>query len=149
MMIRPYTDADWESIAGIYNLSKPDELRDSVDPRAFLPIERDTRSMRLFRESRIVVVEENEAILGFGGNTGNYISWLFVHPHHRRKGVARFILEHVLAGLDGIVKLNVFKNNHAARSLYTQFGFTVEREFVGNLNGYKTNAMVLRLLMTD
>ncbi len=145
MIIRRYTDADWESIADIYNLSKPDELRDSVDPRAFLPLERDTRSQRLFRESRIVVVEDHEEILGFGGNTGNYISWMFVHPHHRRKGAARLLLEHILASLDGTIELNVFKNNHPARSLYQQFGFEIEREFVGNLNGYKTNAMTLRM----
>ncbi len=147
MIIRPYTDADWKSIADIYNLSKPDELRGSVDQRAFLPLERDARSQRLFRESRILVVEDQEEVLGFAGNSGNYISWMFVHPHHRRKGVARLLLEHILTSLDGKVKLNVFKNNHAACALYQQFGFEIEREFVGNLNGYKTKAMTLRMHM--
>ena len=144
MNVRGYTDADWESVINIYNLSKPDELRDSVDLRALVPFERDTRNLRLFRESRIVVVEEDETLLGFGGNNSNYISWLFVHPDHRRRGVATLILRHVMNQLNGTIKLNVFKHNTAARLLYQKAGFEIEREFVGNLNGYKTQAMTLR-----
>ncbi len=149
MRVRPYTDQDWERVVEIYNLSKPDELHGSVDPRAFLPLERDTQSLHLFRRSRIVVAEEDGILLGFGGHRGNYISWMFVHPHHRRKGAARLILEHILASLKGTVKLNVFANNLAARTLYERYGFDVEREFVGNLNGYKTSAMTMRRKKAD
>jgi len=149
MNIRRYTEADWNRIIQIYNLSKPDELSGSVDPGAFLPLEKDKRSQRLFRDSRIFVAEENETIVGFGGHKGNYISWLFVHPHHRRKGAARLLLEHILASLEGIVKLNVFNNNHSARALYHQFGFEIEREFVGNLTGLKTKALIMRLEISD
>ncbi len=144
MKVRGYADGDWEAVREIYNLAKVDELKGSVDLRAFIPFEKDPRSLRLFRESRIVVVEEGGTILGFGGNNGDYISWLFVHPHHRRRGVARMILNHILDQLQGTVTLNVFKNNRAARALYDQFGFEIEREFTGNLNGYQTKAMTLR-----
>jgi ribosomal protein S18 acetylase RimI-like enzyme len=144
MKVRGYTEADWEDVKEIYNLSKVDELKGSVDLRAFIPLERDPRNLRLFRESRIVVVEESETILGFGGSSGTYISWLFVHPRHRRRGVARMILHHILDRLEGTATLNVFKNNRAARALYRQFGFELERDFTGNLNGFRTEAMTLR-----
>lgn len=144
MKVRSYTDADWNSIQEIYDLSKPDELLGSVDLRAFVPLERDLISLRLFRECRIVVVEEAGEIRGFGGHCGNYISWLFVHPRHRRRGVARTILHHILSQVPGTAKLTVFKNNRAARALYRQFGFEIEREFTGNLNGFQTKAMTLR-----
>jgi ribosomal protein S18 acetylase RimI-like enzyme len=144
MKVRSYADGDWEAVREIYNLAKVDELKGSVDLRAFIPLEKDPRSQRLFGESRIVVVEEGGTLLGFGGNSGNYISWLFVHPLHRRRGVARMILNHILDHLKESATLNVFKNNRAARALYDQFGFEIEREFTGNLNGFQTRAMTLR-----
>jgi len=144
MKVRGYVDGDWEAVREIYNLAKVDELQGSVDLRAFIPLEKDSRSLRLFGESRIVVAEEGGTILGFGGNNGNYISWLFVHPLHRRRGVARMILHHILDQLKKPATLNVFKNNRAARGLYRQFGFEIEREFTGNLNGFQTKAMTLR-----
>jgi ribosomal protein S18 acetylase RimI-like enzyme len=54
------------------------------------------------------------------------------------------ILDHILDQLKEAATLNVFKNNRAARALYRQFGFEIEREFTGNLNGYQTEAMTLR-----
>jgi ribosomal protein S18 acetylase RimI-like enzyme len=145
MELRRYEKEDWNKIKKIYNLSKPDEMRGSVDLRALIPIEKDEKGLILFNESQILVVEENDEILGFGGYKGNYISWLFIHPSHRRKGVAHIILNHILNNLSGTVKLNVGKQNEAAKSLYFKFGFKIEREFTGNFNGYKSEAMTLSL----
>jgi ribosomal protein S18 acetylase RimI-like enzyme len=145
MKLRRFDKEDWNKIKNIYNLSKPDEMRGSVDLRALIPIEQDEKGLVLFNESQILVVEENRTILGFGGHKGNYISWLFIHPSHRRRGVAHMILDHILNSLSGNIKLNVGKNNEAAKSLYFKFGFKVEREFTGNFNGYKSEALTLCL----
>jgi GNAT superfamily N-acetyltransferase len=149
MHIRDYIDADWEAVREIYNLSKPDELKGSVDLRALIPLEKDRRNLRLFQQSRIMVVEKDSVLVGFGGYYGNTIHWLFVHPHHRRKGAARLILKHIVDQLTGTVKLNVFKNNRVARTLYQKFGFVKEREFLGNYNGYQSRAMTLHLERSD
>lgn len=149
MHIRDYIDADWKAVREIYNLSKPDELKGSVDLRALIPLEKDSRNLRLFQQSRIMVVDQDGVPVGFGGYYGNTIHWLFVHPNHRRKGAARMILEHLVNQLTGTVKLNVFKNNRAARALYRKFGFEKEREFLGNYNGYQSPAVTLRLERND
>ena len=149
MKLRRFEKEDWEEIKTIYNLSKPDEMRGSVDLRALIPIEKDKKGIALFNESQIVVVEENKTILGFGGHKENYISWLFVHPAQRRRGVANMILDHILNELNGTIKLNVGKHNKAAKSLYEKAGFKIEREFTGNFNGYKSEAMTMSLHKTS
>jgi ribosomal protein S18 acetylase RimI-like enzyme len=149
MELRRFDKEDWNKIKNIYNLSKPDEMRGSVDLRALVPIEKDEKCLILFNESEIVVVEENNTILGFGGNKGNYISWLFVHPDHRRRRVAETILIHILNKLSGTIKLNVGKYNEPAKALYFKFGFKVDREFIGNFNGYKSEALTLYLHKTS
>lgn len=143
--MRPYADNDWEAVKTIFNLSRPDELKNSVDLRAIVPLEHDTDKIKLFHDSVIHVVEEDRLILGFGGHKNNYISWLYVHPDHRRKGIAGKILQRIIQGLSGTIRLNVAKNNKAAKSLYKAMGFKIEREFSGEYNGYKTRAMTLFL----
>ena len=145
MILREYKDTDWEEVKEIYNLAKPDEMRGSVDLRALILLKDDEKNIELFHDSRIYVIEKDNILLGFGGNKGNCISWLFVHPNHRRKGVAKLIIEQILSQLTGTIKLNVAKNNIAAMALYNKFGFKIEREFEGNYNGYKSQAMTLCL----
>ncbi len=145
MNIRFYNDKDWESVREIYDLSKPDEMRNSVDLRALIPLEEDKNNMKLFHDSQIYVVVDSNTILGFGGHKGNYISWLFVHPIHRRKGIAKLILQQILDQLTGTIKLYVAKNNLSANVLYKKLGFKIEREFMGNYNGYQSQVMTLCL----
>ena len=75
-------------------------------------------------------------VVGFAGSLGSSISWLFVHPNHRRKGVARALVRELIARLDGPITLNVATINTAARNLYETIGFVVEREFLGEFKGY-------------
>jgi ribosomal protein S18 acetylase RimI-like enzyme len=132
MDIRAYTDLDWEAVRNIYDLSKPDEMRGSVDLSAVLPLSDDPKHLALFRESCIIVIEETHNIVGFAGHKGNYISWVYVHPTHRRRGVAIALVSEMLRRIDGTATLNVGKNNQAARALYQRLGFVVEKEFTGN-----------------
>ena len=36
---RDYQDADWKAICQVHDRARPDELKGSCDPRAFVPIE--------------------------------------------------------------------------------------------------------------
>lgn len=147
MNIRPYADPDWEAVRDIYDLSKPDEMRGSVDITAVIPLDQDTAGLALFRDSVILVASDADQVTGFGGYKGNYIAWLFVHPAHRRKGVARALLKEIMGRLRGAVTLNVGSENHAARKLYAGLGFIIEREFTGRFNGH--HVAVLRLKYED
>jgi ribosomal protein S18 acetylase RimI-like enzyme len=143
MRIRAYADSDWEAIREIYDLSKPDEMRGSIDLGAILPLNQDPSMLELFRESIILVADEADQVVGFGGHKGNYISWLFVHPGHRRQGIARALVEEILERLSGSITLNVAAENQAARQLYSSFGFTVARDFAGTFNGQDIRVLTL------
>jgi len=135
MQIRPYCETDWAAVRDIYDLAKPDEMRGVVDESAIPPLETDPDMMALFHNSQILVMENSGRIVGFAGSCGTSITWLFVHPEFRRKGVAQALVREILARLVGTITLNVARTNVAACSLYKSLGFTVEREFVGQFNG--------------
>jgi ribosomal protein S18 acetylase RimI-like enzyme len=145
--IRPYRNDDWEAIRTIYDLAKPDEMRGSIQNlSAILPLAEDTRRLLLFRESNITVAEDDDRVIGFAGHKQNYISWMFVHPKHRRQGVAIALLREMLPRLGRPVRLNVGTNNDPARWLYEQLRFVVERDFTGQWdNGEAVAVLRLRL----
>jgi ribosomal protein S18 acetylase RimI-like enzyme len=145
--IRPYRNDDWEAIRRIYDAAKPDEMRGSIQNlSAILPLAEDTRRLLLFRESNITVAEDADQVIGFAGHKENYISWMFVHPRHRRKGVAIALLREMLPRLGRPVTLNVGKNNIPAGRLYEELGFVVERDFIGQWdNGEAVAVFTLRL----
>ncbi len=142
--IRPYSAPDWESVCTVYDLAKPDELRGAVESSTILPLDADVEMKALFQGSEIHVAERAGHVLGFVGTRGNFITWLFVHPAHRRQGIAENLLHHVLKRLHGAITLNVAKLNRPALRLYERLGFTIESEFAGNFNGQEIQALRLR-----
>jgi ribosomal protein S18 acetylase RimI-like enzyme len=144
MQIRPYRDADWDSVREIYDVSKPDEMRGVVDASTIPPLASDASMLALFGDSHIIVMGNASDVMGFAGTRANSITWLFVHPRHRRKGVARALVLELIARIGGTITLNVAKSNEAAYNLYTHLGFTVEREFIGQFHGYSCPAARLR-----
>jgi ribosomal protein S18 acetylase RimI-like enzyme len=142
--LRSYRSNDWTAVCEIYNLSKPDELLGVVDSGSILPLETDSDMQALFRGSQILVAEDSDRIAGFGGNRGSFITWLFVHPAFRRRGVATALVRDMLARLQQPVTLNVMVSNMAARALYERIGFNVEREFQGNFQGRACGVAKLR-----
>jgi ribosomal protein S18 acetylase RimI-like enzyme len=145
LTLRPYTGADWTAVRDIHDLCKPDETRGSADPSAIVPFEQDAPMLVMFCRSTISVALDGDAIVGVAGTIGHYVSWLCVHPEHRRKGVATALLRSVLAGMTGPTSLNVFARNHGARRLYERLGFVVVQEFVGDFNGHPVDVVRLRL----
>jgi len=143
-MIRSYDPADWSAVRTIYDIAKPDEIRGSVPLDLILALDDDPEMLALFRASEIIVAEVEGEVAGFAGNKGNYIAWLFVHPHHRRRGIASALIRSVVARLDGVATLNVATGNTAARQLYERLGFVIEHQFEGRFRGHPCNVMRLR-----
>jgi len=145
MNIREYIDADWESVCEVYHLSKFDETGESVDFSSVVSIEDDPKALRLFEHSDIIVMEIEGRVVAFAGNRNNHISWLYVHPDYRRKGIARKLLAKILEGLSGTVTLNAAVCNPAARSLYESMGLTLERICIADSHDDMRQAMFLLL----
>ena len=144
MTLRPYRQDDWAAVRDIYDLSKPDELRGVIDPTAIPSLEDHPAMKQLFRESQIVVAEDDGIIVGFAGNRGSFITWLFVHPSFRRRGIATALVKDMVGKLNQPVTLNVALTNGPAISLYQRMGFKVEREFLGDFNGRPCKVVRLR-----
>jgi ribosomal protein S18 acetylase RimI-like enzyme len=144
MQIRQYRDSDWPTVREIYDLSKPDEMRGVVDASDIPPLEADPDMTALFHNSQVLVMEDAGRVVGFAGSRGSEITWLFVHPNDRRRGVAAALIRELLDHLDGTITLNVATTNVAARNLYEHLGFTLEREFIGQFNGHSCPVSKLR-----
>ena len=144
MTLRPYREEDWFAVRDIYDLSKPDEMRGVLGRAAILPLEVDESMKQLFTESQITVADDADRTVGFAGNRGSFITWLFVHPSFRRRGVATALVQSMLSQLDRPISLNVAIANVAAICLYERLGFTVERHFLGEFQGHPCKAARLR-----
>ena len=144
MHLRPYLSEDWSRVRDIHDLCKPDEMRGSVDLSAILLLEQDPPTLEMFRRSEIIVIEDASEVVGFTAHMESYISWLCVHPSHRRRGIATLLLQEVLGRIEGIATLNVGKHNLPARSLYERFGFVIERDFIGTFNGRRVEVLKMQ-----
>ena len=144
MKLRAYDKKDWAAVCTIYDLGKPEELLGAVEPSSLLPLASDPDMKSLFHVSQIVVAEDTGHVVGFAGNRGSFITWLFVHPQFRRRGVASALVGHIIARVEPPVTLNVASQNVAARALYQRLGFKVEREFMGNFQGQPCSVCKLR-----
>ncbi len=147
-MIRAYEENDWDQISAIYDLAKPDEMKGIIDPDAIIPLAQDNQMLRYFFDSEIMVYEKKGQILGFVGRKKDVVSWLFVHPNHRRKGVARSLLNKLIMTYRETLKLNLTKRNQSALTLYESLGFEQFDEFEGNMYGHPIPAVRMRLHRT-
>lgn len=118
--IEPMQPADLDQVLTIERLSFPS----AWSRESYL---RELRS----RNSYYFVARLAGAIIGHAGiwtvSDEAHISTIAVHPHHRRRGLGRRLLSHLiqLARRQHAAKitLEVREANHIARSLYRTFGF--------------------------
>src|SRR5687768_8588961 len=95
IILRDYDPSDWEAVCGVHDASRPDELRGSVDPRAFKPMAEAAEEDQFF-ESKTVVACEGARVVGFVSFCKDYITWLYVHPSRYRRGIGRMLLREAL-----------------------------------------------------
>lgn len=82
---------------------------------------------KMLPEATIFVYEENHAILGFIGLTGNYIAGLFVDVHSQSKGIGKALLDSVKKNYSEL-SLHVYKKNARAINFYRRENFVPAEE---------------------
>ena len=65
--IRDYRPEDEGALFQVHDRSRPDELVGSCDPRGFIPLAEDFRSLEDFRMSRKWVAVDGDRAVGFAG----------------------------------------------------------------------------------
>ncbi len=119
-IIRPFACSDLEAILQIENQSFP---KSPYDANTFLNLS------TLYPETFLVYIgtnlNQNEEILGYiiFSRDGHILS-IAVHPQHRRKGIARQLLQKAMK-IPRLKKLwaEVRKSNRGAQAFYSQMGF--------------------------
>lgn len=91
---------------------------------------------KMLPEATIFVYEENHAILGFIGLTGNYIAGLFVDVHNQSKGIGKALLDFVKRNHSEL-SLRVYKRNVRAVGFYRREAFAVSGEQTDENTGEK------------
>ncbi|MEX1071377.1 MAG: GNAT family N-acetyltransferase [Anaerolineales bacterium] len=140
--IRDYEDKDWESICSIHDAARPDELRGSCDPMAFVPIQKDAQVEELRRSKKFVAVDKAQ-VVGFVGVDGKYVAWLYVHPDYYHQGIGRRLLRKGLEAIGTGARTIVLDKNTSAIHLYASEGFSEERRFESDNAGYPVTCLVL------
>jgi len=126
--LRQYRESDWNEVCRVFDASKPYELARGGVSEPFVLLADDLQRISDFQRSTVYVWEENNKLRGFAAYDGSYISWLYVDPSAFRKDIARSLLRHVLAQVEGDPWLWAMKNNHPAVSLYRSEGFEIIEE---------------------
>ena len=143
-IIRDYARSDWEAICRVHDRARPDELRGSFDPRAFIPLAQDAESAYL-GVCEMVVAQRGATVIGFAGIDDPYVAWLYVDPTFYRCGVGRELLRHCLGRLGEDAWTIACGNNTAALGLYLSEGFVIESHHVGENAGFEGPSVRLAL----
>lgn len=117
--------ADYDTVVELMRATPGVSLRDADS--------RESTARYLARNPGLSFVAASESdiigcvMCGHDGRRG-YLQHLLVHPDHRRKGVARALVERTLAALDalGIRKshIDVYKTNAPAAAFWRRIGWT-------------------------
>jgi len=135
VFIRDYRPGDWPAVCRVHDRARPDELRGSFDPRAFIPLAEDAEG-RYIDACTMFVAQRDDEVVGFAGIDEPYLAWLYVDPAHYRRGIGRALLRHCLARLSEDAWTRACGNNEAALSLYLSEGFVIESRSTGENAGW-------------
>jgi ribosomal protein S18 acetylase RimI-like enzyme len=132
---RDYEENDWQAICNIHDRARPDELKGSCDPRAFIPIEQDEEVEDLKRSQKFVACD-GELVVGFSAIDEKYVSFLYVDPDYYGQGIGRRLLQMTTDALGEGAWAIVLDGNHRAIALYESEGFEEIERFKSDNAGY-------------
>src|SRR5207245_1008865 len=89
-----------------------------------------------FFQSKTVVACDGERVVGFASHRGAYVTWMYVDPAWRRRGVGAALMRTVLVRTGKDAWLNTLAGNAAAVAFYRKWGFVAVKEMPGSCDGY-------------
>jgi ribosomal protein S18 acetylase RimI-like enzyme len=143
--VRGYAPADWGQVCRVHDQARVQELAaGGVDPRAFRPMAEAAEADEFFA-SETVVACAGGTVVGFVSWNGAYITWLYVDPAFRRRGVGRSLLQHALRRIGPEAWTNMIAGNRPALALYRRAGLEVVWTRASDCEGYPCDCVRLAL----
>ena len=145
--IREYKNQDWEKICEIHDLARKEELKGSVDLKAFKTLEETYKNEGLF-DGEVLVATYEETVKGFISFEPKEITWLYVNPSSYRYGIGSCLLKAALKKCENTIVAEVLYKNTRAISFYQKHGFKIISKIEGVLEGnesYKTSGYILQM----
>ena len=142
ILTRPYQGADWKIICNIHDRARPDELKGSCDPLAFIPIE-DDEEVNHLKLCQKLVATINDQVVGFIGVDDGYIGWLYIDPDHYGMGLGRKLLQAGLELVNGRAWTIALAGNLPALNLYKSEGFLEKIRYESDNAGYPCSCVRL------
>lgn len=142
--VRKYRKEDWNAICTVHDRSRPDELKGSFDPAAFVPLADDPEG-KYIADCDMYVAEVDSKVIAFAGVDAPYFAWLYVDPEFYRKGIGRLLVRHCLPLLGEDAWAYACGNNEPALTLYLSEGFVIESRFRGKNAGYEGDTVRIAL----
>ena len=105
------------------------ELKTANMEQVFIQL-RDAPYLGYLLKCKIYVATKEEKIVGFVGLRPHELSFLYVDPTSQKHGVGKELMEFALKQLERPIKLDVFTDNLAAKTLYEKYGFKVVKTVV-------------------
>lgn len=145
LTIRPYTPDDWHAVCRVHDLARPLELRTNPN----FPPDHPFRTLHQaaeedgFFKSKTAVALCGDRILAFASVHQASLTFLYVHPHFHRRGIARSLMNHIVPWMGPEGYTCTGADNAPAIALYLSMGMEIACRFPGEDEGI--SAQCLRL----
>lgn len=124
MCIRKYEISDFDQLCHVMDRARLQELKTANMEQVFIQL-RDAPYLGYLLKCKIYVATKEEKIVGFVGLRPHELSFLYVDPTFQNLGIGKKLMEFALKQLERPIKLEVFTDNSAAKTLYEKYGFKV------------------------
>ena len=129
MCIRKYEISDFDQLCHVMDRARLQELKTANMEQVFIQL-RDAPYLGYLLKCKIYVATKEEKIVGFVGLRPHELSFLYVDPTFQNLGIGKKLMEFALKQLERPIKLEVFTDNSAAKTLYEKYGFKIVKTVV-------------------
>lgn len=143
--IRPYQDADFESLCQIHDSARQNELALADLADAFLPLSIAAKREGLFAY-HVHVAEYNGIVTGFVAFSEDEITWLYVDTNYSRRGIGTALLRYAMQFTDDEISIEVLAGNSPAIALYSSLGFVIEETLSGKMPGNEDFSVTVHVM---